>query len=494
MTRRRWLWVLGVASLGLFGGLAWLDTRMVDAGGWGIVDFELAGSRHDVQRIVADWGAKGHDAARWSLWLDYAYLVVYGAFGALAVAAVRDLARRREWRRLAGIGRFALAFPIAAAACDALEDAGLLLSLDGHGGTVAPVAATAFAIAKFALLTLTVIYVVAGLVRAAWARRRVATAAVLGVVALALASTLVSGLSAARETEAARPGGGGQVLRLPGGDLYVTDSGPRTPGGEARARGPVPARGTDALVLIHGYTGSTRWWSRVMPALSRAHRTIAVDLLGHGRSEKPRDGYEMENQARLVLAALRRLGVRRAVVAGHSMGGWVAVSMAEQDPELVRGVATIATPADRPEGPGPLGDRLSYVPVVGPASWNAVPDAYVRAKLRSAFADGVPVPDEFVADTRGLTWRAYARSAIACRDFREDDPPYARMAGTGLPFLAIVGAEDDRVKAESSREWTLVPRGRVVRMRHTGHTPPWERPSATATALTRFADPLLRRP
>lgn len=312
MTRRRWLWVLGVASLVLFGGLAWLDTRMVDAGGWGIVDFELAGSRDEARRIVGDWGAKGHDAALASLWLDYAYLVVYGAFGALAVAALRE--------RL-GVGRWAIGVPIGAAACDALEDVGLLLSLGGHGGEVAPVAATAFAIAKFVLLAVTAILVVAGLMRGAWTRRRNLTAAVLAAVAVVVAVVLVAGLSGAGDTEAARPGAGGQVLRLPGGDLYVTQTGPPAHDGEARTRGRVPARGADALVLIHGYTGSTRWWSRVMPALARERRTIAVDLLGHGRSEKPRDGYSMENQARLVLAALRRLGVRRAVVVGHSMGG-----------------------------------------------------------------------------------------------------------------------------------------------------------------------------
>ena len=290
------------------------------------------------------------------------------------------------------------------------------------------------------------------------------------------------GIPATVETKAALDGNrpdarDGQVVRLDGGDLYVEDTG---------------RRGPAALVLLHGYTGSTRWWSRVVPSLSGGHRVVNVDLLGHGRSEKPREGYGMDEQARLVLAVLRRLGVRRAVVVGHSMGGWVAVSMAEQDPRLVRGVVTIGTPADRAEGPGPPSFRLGYVPVVGGALWKAIPDSYVRAEIETAFADGVPVPDQFVEDTRSLTWSAYARSARDGRDFREDRAPFERMTATGLPLLAIIGTEDDRVDAESSQEWEDVPGGRVVRMRGVGHTPPWERPGATVAEIERFADPLLR--
>jgi pimeloyl-ACP methyl ester carboxylesterase len=473
MTRRRWLWLLGTTSVVLFAVLAALDARLVEEGGWGIVDFELAGSREDAREMVAAWGEKGHDAALLSLWLDYVYMAAYGAFGVLAVAAVRDMARRHGWERMAALGRVLVPVPAASAACDALENAGLLLALGDHGGAAAPVLATAFAVAKFVLIEVAFLYVVVALVRRAWERRRALTAAVLALLGLLVAGTVAVGVPAQRETEAARPGGDGQVLRLPGGDLYVEDSGPR---------------GDAAIVLIHGYTGSTRWWSRVTPALARDHRTVNVDLLGHGRSEKPREGYEMENQARLVLAALGRLGVRRAVVVGHSMGGWVALSMAEQDPRLVRGVATIGTPADRAEGPGPFGKRLGYLPVVGPATWKAVPDSYVRSELKSAFAEGVPVPDEFVADTRRLTWSAFARAAQESRNYRDERAPFERMTAVGLPFLAIVGTEDDRAKAETTEEWERVPRGRVVRMRGVGHTPPWERPGPTTTEIIRFAD------
>ncbi len=55
-------------------------------------------------------------------------------------------------------------------------------------------------------------------------------------------------------------------------------------------------------MLIHGFTCAIDWWDRMMPLLERRHRVVAVDLLGHGGSEKPSSGYSMENQAKLVAA------------------------------------------------------------------------------------------------------------------------------------------------------------------------------------------------
>lgn len=96
-TRRRALWSLGAAGFLIGIVLLALDGRMYDAGGPGIVGFELAGSVDRSREVLVEWGWDGRDAARLSLWLDYAYLVVYGAFWALAAAAIRDLARRQGW-------------------------------------------------------------------------------------------------------------------------------------------------------------------------------------------------------------------------------------------------------------------------------------------------------------------------------------------------------------------------------------------------------------
>ena len=161
MTRRRALWLTGLASLALFAVLTALDLRMRDAGGPGIVGFELAGSEERAVGILADWGAAGRDAARASLWIDFPFLLAYGAFLTLAVAALRDLARRRGLGRLAAAGVGIVALPATAAAFDAIENVGLLVAVEGEGGDRAPLLATVCASLKFVLLAIAIAYLAA---------------------------------------------------------------------------------------------------------------------------------------------------------------------------------------------------------------------------------------------------------------------------------------------------------------------------------------------
>jgi hypothetical protein len=164
LTRKSVLSVSAIAVLVIGGVLVALDTRMMDSGGPGIVGFELAGTQDRATEILTDWGEDGTDAAKASLWLDYAYIVAYGTFLTLAAAATRDLARRRGWDRMASFGPAAMALAAAATAFDAIENVGLLLAVNGRGGELAPRLAQICAILKFALLTVTIAYLLAGLV------------------------------------------------------------------------------------------------------------------------------------------------------------------------------------------------------------------------------------------------------------------------------------------------------------------------------------------
>jgi len=123
-----------------------------------------------------------------------------------------------------------------------------------------------------------------------------------------------------------------RFVRLDDGDMHVVEDG---------------KPGAPAVLLIHGTAGSTAWWDPVVPRLADAYRVIRVDLLGHGRSASPTDGYDIPTQARRVGAALDRLGAGRVAVIGHSTGGTVATALAEQRPDAVAALALIDT------GPSP---------------------------------------------------------------------------------------------------------------------------------------------
>jgi len=171
MTRRRWLWILGIAMLALFAVEALYDGRMQDAGHHGIVAFEVAFTSGKAHEILVAWGATGHDAAVASLWFDFLYLTAYALFFWLAIRAVGDGLRARGRERLAAPAAAISLLPLVAAACDVVEDVFLLLQLGGHARSAGPLLAGAFASVKFACIAVALAYLLAGLIALALGRR-----------------------------------------------------------------------------------------------------------------------------------------------------------------------------------------------------------------------------------------------------------------------------------------------------------------------------------
>ena len=293
----------------------------------------------------------------------------------------------------------------------------------------------------------------------------------LGVVVLLL---IVHTAVTDRETKDAETSRSGTIVELDCGDLHYKDEGDRD---------------DPVIVLLHGFTASQRWWDRVAPELSRRGlRVIRFDLLGHGGSEKPRDGYAPDEQARRVAAALGQLGVKHATVVGHSMGGTVASALVEQEPQLVRRLAVLGTTPREGFAELPLTGRVATWPVVGELVRRFAPDQAIRAGLDSAFADDVDVPDRFVDDLDGMTFSAYDKSNTEARAFVEERANSERVAEAGVPLLVIFGTADELVDPAAADRWKEdVPRARVVTMRGVGHSPHWERPREVIKLLLDYA-------
>jgi pimeloyl-ACP methyl ester carboxylesterase len=292
----------------------------------------------------------------------------------------------------------------------------------------------------------------------------------LGLVVVLALALVVNTVVSDRDTEAAKAGVG-RIIDMPDGDLQVREDG--------------PADG-QALVLLHGFACSLDWWDRMVPALARDHRVIRFDLLGHGGSEKPKKGYGMESQARLVAAALDRLRVRRAVVVGHSMGGSVATALAEEQPALVESLVILDSPSKSGDAELPFTARLGFVPVLGQAIKRVVPDSMIRNGLESAFADGFEVPDQFVEDFREMTYTSYDDSHRGSADYSDQSGLAERLADESLPLLVVFGSQDDLVDPESAQGYRRVPGARIVVLDGVGHSPHVERPAATARLIENF--------
>jgi pimeloyl-ACP methyl ester carboxylesterase len=226
----------------------------------------------------------------------------------------------------------------------------------------------------------------------------------------------------------------------------------------------------------------------MIPALARDHHVITFDLLGHGGSEKPRNGYGTEDQARRVSAALDRLGVRRATIIGHSMGGIVGTALVELRRPLVASFVILDTGPDKDDGQLPFTARLGFVPVLGQAIRRVVPDVMIRKGLESAFADGFDVPDRFVEDFRDMTYTSYADSRSASNDYREGKGLDERLADERVPLLVVFGSRDEIAEPKSAQEYRIVPGARIVLMDGVGHSPHVEKPDETARLVRNFLD------
>jgi pimeloyl-ACP methyl ester carboxylesterase len=258
---------------------------------------------------------------------------------------------------------------------------------------------------------------------------------------------------------------GDAMLTLDGGAVHIRQDGPRN---------------APALLLIHGSASSTRSWDALVPLLTGCHRVLRIDLPGHGRSAPPAGrGYEVPEQARSVAQALDRLGVESAVVAGHSSGGYTAVALAEQRPDLVAALALVNT------GPSMDAFLAPESAAIDPAQWPPT-DEQVRAFASSAFREGYRIPQDVVDDVRGMSLQALTAAMRGSVAYLSSRPLPERLAALGKPLQVVFGDQDRRWRPSSAAGYRAVPGATVAMLPGAGHTPILEDPPHTAALLLPF--------
>jgi pimeloyl-ACP methyl ester carboxylesterase len=236
------------------------------------------------------------------------------------------------------------------------------------------------------------------------------------------------------------------------------------------------------VVLVHGITSSSRTWRSVMPGLAERHMVIAPDLLGHGRSGKPRGDYSLGAYASGIRDLLALLGVGKATVVGHSLGGGIAMQFAYQFPERVErlvlvdsgglgqevslmlraatvpgaglALALLLSPATRRAGRA-VGDVLGRLGVHANADQRGVAegiDSLADADARQAFVHTV----RSVIDPRGQ--RVDARDRL--------------YLSAGVPTMLVWGERDRIIPISHGRQaHELMPKSRFEVFPRAGHFP-----------------------
>src|SRR3984893_9965625 len=146
----------------------------------------------------------------------------------------------------------------------------------------------------------------------------------LPLMVLTLAVALVSA-PAAKAQRASAPEGKSHYATLDGNRIHYQSYG----------------KGREALVLIHGWTCNLDYWRDQVPDFAKRNRVIAIDLPGHGQSDKPEVAYSMDLFARAVDAVMRDAQVERAVLVGHSMGTPVARQFYRKYPQKTLAIVIV---------------------------------------------------------------------------------------------------------------------------------------------------------
>jgi len=231
-------------------------------------------------------------------------------------------------------------------------------------------------------------------------------------------------------------------------------------------------RHAPAVLLVHGWPTSSLIWRGVMPAIARTNRVVAIDLPGFGASDKPADGrYDFPDFEQAIDGLLDQLGIERVALAGHDLGGPIAVHWAlarpgrvtalallntllypDFSPEVLRFVTTLATPGPREEATSPEG--LAEIMRLGTVE---MPDDLL-AEVREPFATA--------ADRLAL---ARAGIGLSPREFAGLVPGLSTL---DVPVRVVYG-EQDRVLPDVADTFARlardVPAAAITALPHCGH-------------------------
>jgi len=250
-----------------------------------------------------------------------------------------------------------------------------------------------------------------------------------------------------------------------------------------------------AVLLLHGYTQTSRMWRPIIPLLAAKFTVIAPDLPGIGDSEVPADGLDMKNAAIRIHALVKSLGVDKARVVGHDIGLMVAYAYAAQFPSETEKLVVMDAFL-----PGVAGWEDVYN---DPGIWHfrfngPTPEALVRGRERTYFDY---FWNDFAADRthslpeadRAAYAAAYARPGRMRAgwayfvSFQQAAKDFAQLSQTKLtmPVLAIGGEKaNGQVLGEQMK--VVATDATMIVLKNCGHWVMEEKPKETTDALMKF--------
>jgi pimeloyl-ACP methyl ester carboxylesterase len=238
------------------------------------------------------------------------------------------------------------------------------------------------------------------------------------------------------------------------------------------------------LLLIHGYPFDHTMWFSTIASLGSKAKVIAPDLPGFGKSPVLSDKKPgMEAYAQFLIDHLDANKHDQVVIAGMSMGGYVALAFAEKFPDRLCGLGLISSQAaaDTAEGKAARKDTIQKIRDKGISAVTEaiIPKLFANEKIASSDLRQYPEQGAEKAGGDGLIW---ALRAMADRPDRGHV-----LASLEIPVLVLHGSEDKIVPIEKARAMAAVcPKPIFVEVEGAGHATPLEAPDQVAAGLARL--------
>jgi non-heme chloroperoxidase len=244
----------------------------------------------------------------------------------------------------------------------------------------------------------------------------------------------------------------------------------------------------DAVVLVSGFGLDHQLWDRQVRVLAeQGHRVVCVSQRGHGLSDHPLHGYDIDRLAGDLLSALEKIGVSNACMVGHSFGGQVAFRASATAPQVVSRLVLVGSNAVR-------ASRSDDFPFGAPPE--AVLDALVAgeqddritARYKTILSGFGAEPDPRMVDWLvGCSLRMPSWAAVACYRSMLTTDLLADIPRVTQPVLQLIG-ETDPVHSAKGARWLQrqLHDATLVEIPDCGHYPMLEAADAFDAALTRF--------
>lgn len=236
--------------------------------------------------------------------------------------------------------------------------------------------------------------------------------------------------------------------------------------------------GTPPLLFVHGWSCRIENWMPQIERFSPDYRVVALDLRGHGESDKPDEDYTISAFIKDIAWLVEELGLDRPVIVGHSMGGVIAMNLARRHPEIPAGVVLIDPPLGLPESV--LATRDAVLAGLGSPSYHALIDGFAKQFFFNS--DSPPsLVTEVIENAKTVPQRVLVTALASTLDAEHDVPGPVPVPSLFIRASTHLASEDALQSRFPGMKVVTVPCAHFVQL---------ERPTETNDLIKRFLEGL----